>query len=69
MPTEYDLILFDLADSFEQTKNTIFRNPDPKAGDNEPFVNLKDDGRADMSIDSVWERRGIKVTDPRDYHL
>ncbi|KAG8159998.1 hypothetical protein KVR01_010635 [Diaporthe batatas] len=51
------------------TKNTIFRNPDPKAGNNEPFVNLKDDGTADMSIDAVWERRGVKVTDPRDYHL
>lgn len=52
-----------------QTKNTIFRNPDPKAGDPEPFINLKDDGSADMNIDGVWERRGVKVTDPRDYHL
>ncbi|POS81009.1 oxidoreductase [Diaporthe helianthi] len=51
------------------TKNTIFRNPDLKAGETEPFINLKDDGSADMGIDAVWERRGVKVTDPRDYHL
>ncbi|KAL1864578.1 hypothetical protein Daus18300_007594 [Diaporthe australafricana] len=51
------------------TKNTIFRNPNTKEGDTEPFVNLKDDGSADMNIDAVWERRGVKVTDPREYHL
>ncbi|CAN8101561.1 unnamed protein product [Discula destructiva] len=51
------------------TKNTIFRNPNPKEGVMEPFVNLKDDGTANMNIDGVWERRGVKVSDPKEYHL
>ncbi|ORY66179.1 uncharacterized protein BCR38DRAFT_483830 [Pseudomassariella vexata] len=49
------------------TKNTIFRNPGE--GETEPFINLKNDGRADMGIDGVWERRGVKVSSPNDYRL
>ncbi|KAK3346141.1 hypothetical protein B0T25DRAFT_462460 [Lasiosphaeria hispida] len=51
------------------TRNVIFRNPDTAAGATEPFINLKDDGRADMGIEGVWERRGVTVTAPSDYHL
>ncbi|ROW04893.1 hypothetical protein VMCG_04907 [Cytospora schulzeri] len=50
-------------------KNTIFRNPNVKEGQTEPFVNLKDDGTPDMNIDLVWERRGVMVSDPKEYHL
>ncbi|KAK3321974.1 hypothetical protein B0H66DRAFT_474515 [Apodospora peruviana] len=51
------------------TKNVIFRNPNVAAGGTEPFVNLKDDGREDMGIDGVWERRGVKVASSQEYHL
>lgn len=50
-------------------RNAIFRNPDVKEGQTEPFVNLKEDGTAHMDIDVVWERRGVMVSDPREYHL
>ena len=26
-------------------------------------------GRADMNMDGVWERNGIKVKGPQEYHL
>lgn len=51
------------------TKNTIFRNPDVKDGQTEPVINLKDDGSPDMNIDVVWERRGVVVSSPNEYHL
>ncbi|KAK4038061.1 putative FAD binding protein [Parachaetomium inaequale] len=51
------------------TRNVIFRNPNTAAGDTEPFVNLKDDGREDMGIEGVWVRRGVVVTSPQEYHL
>ncbi|KAK4100411.1 FAD/NAD(P)-binding domain-containing protein [Parathielavia hyrcaniae] len=51
------------------TRNVIFRNPNTAAGETEPFINLKDDGREDMGIDGVWVRRGVVVTSPQDYHL
>ncbi|KAK0625526.1 hypothetical protein B0T17DRAFT_533012 [Bombardia bombarda] len=51
------------------TRNVIFRNPNLAAGETEPFINLKDDGRDDMNIESVWERRGVAVTSPQEYHL
>ncbi|KAI7139397.1 FAD/NAD(P)-binding domain-containing protein [Hortaea werneckii] len=38
------------------TKNVIFRNPLP--GSDEPVIIPKDDGKLDMGIDAVWERRG-----------
>ncbi|RMJ17322.1 hypothetical protein CDV36_003024 [Fusarium kuroshium] len=51
------------------TKNMIFRNPDVANGATEPSINMKDDGAEDMSITSVWERRGVKVNKPSEYHL
>ncbi|ROV93673.1 hypothetical protein VPNG_08846 [Cytospora leucostoma] len=50
-------------------KNTIFRNPDVKAGQAEPAFGVKDDGSADMNIANFWERRGVIVSDPKEYHL
>lgn len=26
-------------------------------------------GKADMNINGVWERRGVTVSDPKEYHL
>lgn len=50
-------------------KNTIFRNPDVKQGQTEPSFSLEDDGSADMNIAGVWERRGVSVSDAKEYHL
>ncbi|EAQ83098.1 hypothetical protein CHGG_10916 [Chaetomium globosum CBS 148.51] len=51
------------------TRNVIFRNPNIAAGDTEPYIELKDDGREDMNIERVWTIRGITVKSPQDYHL
>ncbi|KAJ3540479.1 hypothetical protein NM208_g5045 [Fusarium decemcellulare] len=51
------------------TRSIIFRNPDVKNGVTEPTIITKEDGSEDMSITSVWERRGMKVSRPDDYHL
>ncbi|KAJ4395249.1 hypothetical protein N0V85_006614 [Neurospora sp. IMI 360204] len=51
------------------TKNIIFRNPNPAAGQTEPTYELKDDGSADMGVDRLWIMNGIKVTGPQEYHL
>ncbi|KAH6623784.1 hypothetical protein F5144DRAFT_496796 [Chaetomium tenue] len=51
------------------TRNVIFRNPNTAAGDTEPYIELKDDGREDMNIERVWTIRGITVKSPQDYHL
>ncbi|EMR69429.1 putative amid-like nadh protein [Eutypa lata UCREL1] len=51
------------------TKNVIFKNPDKASGETEPKVVHKDDGKADMGIDGIWERRGITVKSPDEYHL
>lgn len=50
-------------------KNTIFRNPNTKARQTEPTISLQDDGSPNMNIDVVWERRGVMVSDPKEYHL
>ncbi|KAL1867738.1 hypothetical protein VTK73DRAFT_4023 [Phialemonium thermophilum] len=50
-------------------KNMVFRNPNPKEGQVEPVVILREDGREDMNIEGVWERRGVQVSRPEDYHL
>ncbi|KAI8270676.1 hypothetical protein K4K58_008504 [Colletotrichum sp. SAR11_239] len=50
-------------------KNFVFRNPDVAAGQTEPAVVPREEGTADMNIEGVWERRGVRVTDPREYHL
>ncbi|KXJ93400.1 hypothetical protein Micbo1qcDRAFT_232938 [Microdochium bolleyi] len=49
------------------TKNVIFRNPLP--GETEYVMKPKDDGKRDMGISSVWERRGVKVQSDAEYHL
>ncbi|ETS85423.1 hypothetical protein PFICI_03448 [Pestalotiopsis fici W106-1] len=51
------------------TKNLVFRNPNPAEGQTEPMIKHRDDGKRDMGIEGVWERRGINVTDPAQYHL
>ncbi|TIC89998.1 Apoptosis-inducing factor-like protein A [Colletotrichum higginsianum] len=50
-------------------KNMVFRNPNVAAGETEPTVMMRDDGKEDMNIDSVWERRGVRVAEPKEYHL
>ncbi|EFQ33103.1 uncharacterized protein GLRG_08247 [Colletotrichum graminicola M1.001] len=50
-------------------KNMKFINPNVEAGETEPTVIMRDDGKDDLGIERVWKRRGINVTDPRDYHL
>ncbi|KAF9874781.1 hypothetical protein CkaCkLH20_07918 [Colletotrichum karsti] len=51
------------------TKNMIFGNPNVTAGETEPRIVMRDDGKDDMNIESVWARRGVQVTDSREYHL
>ncbi|KAH6847104.1 hypothetical protein B0I37DRAFT_374300 [Chaetomium sp. MPI-CAGE-AT-0009] len=51
------------------TRNVIFRNPNTAAGDSEPYIDLKDDGREDMNIERVWNIRGVTAKSPQDYHL
>ncbi|KAI5455992.1 hypothetical protein BGZ63DRAFT_475842 [Mariannaea sp. PMI_226] len=50
-------------------KNIIFRNPDTGNGSTEPVITYKEDGVTDLGIQSVWERRGVKVARHEDYHL
>ncbi|KAK4241196.1 hypothetical protein C8A03DRAFT_30679 [Achaetomium macrosporum] len=40
--------------SVAPTRNVIFRSPDIAAGNTEPFINLKKDGREDMGVEGVW---------------
>ncbi|KAJ5761745.1 uncharacterized protein N7511_005127 [Penicillium nucicola] len=49
--------------------NVIFRNPNVAEGQTEPWINPKDDGREDMNVEAMWERLGISVETPREYHL
>ncbi|KAK1574082.1 uncharacterized protein LY79DRAFT_640394 [Colletotrichum navitas] len=49
--------------------NMKFLNPNVEAGETEPTVIMRDDGKEDLGIERVWKQRGINVTDPRDYHL
>ncbi|KAK3291907.1 uncharacterized protein B0H64DRAFT_366362 [Chaetomium fimeti] len=51
------------------TRNVIFRNPNIAAGETEPYIELKDDGREDMNIERVWTIRGVTAKSPQDYHL
>ncbi|CAG8088385.1 unnamed protein product [Penicillium olsonii] len=50
-------------------QNVIFRNPNTAEGQTEPWINLKEDGREDMNVEAMWERLGISVENPRQYHL
>ncbi|CDM29944.1 hypothetical protein DTO013E5_8344 [Penicillium roqueforti] len=49
--------------------NVIFRNPDTVDGQTEPWIKPKDDGREDLNVEAMWERLGISVENPREYHL
>ncbi|KAL2403931.1 Fe-regulated protein 8 [Exophiala dermatitidis] len=49
--------------------NIIFRNPDKAAGQTEPTVVERQDGQEDMGVEGFWERLGVKVNDPQEYHL
>ncbi|KAI0425396.1 hypothetical protein F5Y09DRAFT_346760 [Xylaria sp. FL1042] len=51
------------------TKNLIFRNPDTSKGETEPTIVPRDDGKRDMGIDGVWNRRGVPVKSDAEYHL
>ncbi|KAK2027552.1 FAD/NAD(P)-binding domain-containing protein [Colletotrichum zoysiae] len=50
-------------------KNMKFINPDVAAGETEPTVIMQDNGQEDLKIETVWKRRGVSVSDPREYHL
>ncbi|KAJ5186116.1 hypothetical protein N7472_010956 [Penicillium cf. griseofulvum] len=50
-------------------QNVIFRNPNATEGQTEPWINVKNDGREDMNVEAMWERLGISVENPRQYHL
>ncbi|KAJ5260558.1 hypothetical protein N7478_012163 [Penicillium angulare] len=49
--------------------NMVFRNPNTAEGQTEPWTNEKDDGREDMNVEGMWQRHGIPVENPREYHL
>ncbi|KAI2791863.1 hypothetical protein POX_c04743 [Penicillium oxalicum] len=49
--------------------NMIFRNPNPAENQTEPWILEKHDGREDMNVESMWERMGISIENPRQYHL
>ncbi|KAL2802572.1 hypothetical protein BJX63DRAFT_425977 [Aspergillus granulosus] len=49
--------------------NVVFRNPDVEAGQTEPTVIKRDDGREDMGVEGWWERMGVKINGPQQYHL
>ncbi|KGO67484.1 FAD-dependent pyridine nucleotide-disulfide oxidoreductase [Penicillium italicum] len=49
--------------------NVVFRNPNTAEGQTEPSINQKDDGREDMNVEAMWERLGVSVGNPRQYHL
>ncbi|KAL3457988.1 hypothetical protein BJX64DRAFT_237690 [Aspergillus heterothallicus] len=52
-----------------QKYNVLFRNPDTAAGQTEPSVTKRDDGREDMGVEAWWERLGVKINGPQQYHL
>ncbi|KAJ5086235.1 hypothetical protein NUU61_007542 [Penicillium alfredii] len=49
--------------------NVVFRNPNVAEGQTEPWINEKDDGREDMNVEAMWQRLGIEVENPPQYHL
>ncbi|KAL3454607.1 hypothetical protein BJX65DRAFT_260857 [Aspergillus insuetus] len=49
--------------------NVLFRNPDEAAGQTEPTIVERDDGRDDMGVEAWWERMGVKIHKPQQYHL
>ncbi|KAJ5563783.1 hypothetical protein N7513_000025, partial [Penicillium frequentans] len=49
--------------------NVVFRNPNVAEGQTEPWTNPKQDGQEDMNVEGMWQRMGISVDSPRQYHL
>ncbi|KAJ5212799.1 uncharacterized protein N7498_004445 [Penicillium cinerascens] len=49
--------------------NLIFRDPNTAEGQTEPWINEKQDGQEDMNVEAMWQRLGIAVENPRQYHL
>ncbi|EXJ77478.1 oxidoreductase [Capronia epimyces CBS 606.96] len=49
--------------------NVIFRNPNEAEGQTQPTIVEKQDGREDMGVEGFWERQGIQVINPQQYHL
>ncbi|KAJ5131619.1 hypothetical protein N7448_005777 [Penicillium atrosanguineum] len=49
--------------------NVIFRNPNTAEGQTTPWINEKQDGQEDMNVEAMWQRLGISVDNPRQYHL
>ncbi|KAJ5588013.1 uncharacterized protein N7459_003778 [Penicillium hispanicum] len=49
--------------------NVIFRNPNDAEGQTEPWINEKHDGQEDMNVEAMWQRLGISVENPRQYHI
>ncbi|KAJ5150383.1 hypothetical protein N7492_010734 [Penicillium capsulatum] len=49
--------------------NVIFRNPNVAEGQTEPWINEKYDGQEDMNFEGMWQRMGVAVDHPRQYHL
>ncbi|KAJ0422221.1 hypothetical protein BJY00DRAFT_280437 [Aspergillus carlsbadensis] len=49
--------------------NVVFRNPDEAAGQTEPTIIERDDGREDMGVEGWWERLGVTIHKPQQYHL
>ncbi|KAJ6150709.1 hypothetical protein N7470_007303 [Penicillium chermesinum] len=51
--------------------NIKFRNPNPEAGQPEPWISESHNGREDMNVEAMWQRLEVNVDaeDPRQYHL
>ncbi|KAJ5684893.1 uncharacterized protein N7477_001238 [Penicillium maclennaniae] len=49
--------------------NVIFRNPNTAEGQTAPWINEKHDGQEDMNVEAMWQRLGVSVDNPRQYHL
>ncbi|KAL4869199.1 hypothetical protein BDV12DRAFT_208738 [Aspergillus spectabilis] len=47
--------------------NVVFRNPNE--AETAPTVIERDDGREDMGVEGWWERLGVRIKGPQQYHL
>ncbi|KAJ5909231.1 hypothetical protein N7495_001913 [Penicillium taxi] len=50
-------------------RNVIFRNPNVDEGQTEPWINDKEDGQEDMNVEGMWNRMGLTIATPKEYHL
>ncbi|KIV91141.1 hypothetical protein PV10_05717 [Exophiala mesophila] len=51
------------------TENVVFRNPNKAEGQTEPVIIERTDGQADMNVEGFWQRLGVEITNPQQYHL